>query len=67
MTGPDRPVEFPGWIWRAGSRLVQRSLPVGAAGFGLDSAIEAMASVIVIWRFTGSRLGSPTSERRAQS
>jgi hypothetical protein len=25
-----------------------------------------MASVIVIWRFTGTRLASPTSERRAQ-
>jgi hypothetical protein len=35
-------------------------------GFGLDSGIEAMASLIVIWRFTGSRLASATSERRAQ-
>ena len=35
-------------------------------GFGLDSGIEALASVIVIWRFTGTRLASPTSERRAQ-
>ena len=25
-----------------------------------------MASIIVIWRFTGTRLASPTSERRAQ-
>jgi divalent metal cation (Fe/Co/Zn/Cd) transporter len=35
-------------------------------GFGLDSGIEAMASIIVIWRFTGTRLASPASERRAQ-
>ena len=28
---------------------------VALLGFGLDSAIEALASVIVIWRFTGSR------------
>ncbi|HEX4658063.1 MAG TPA: hypothetical protein VH307_11815 [Streptosporangiaceae bacterium] len=35
-------------------------------GFGLDSGIEAMASIIVIWRFTGTRLASLTSERRAQ-
>ena len=35
-------------------------------GFGLDSGIEALASVIVVWRFTGSRLTSERSERRAQ-
>ena len=39
---------------------------VALLGFGLDSGIEAMASVIVIWRFTGTRLASATSERRAQ-
>ncbi len=39
---------------------------VALLGFGLDSGIEAMASVIVIWRFTGIRLASATSERRAQ-
>jgi divalent metal cation (Fe/Co/Zn/Cd) transporter len=39
---------------------------VALLGFGLDSGIEALASVIVIWRFTGSRLASPTAERRAQ-
>ena len=39
---------------------------VALLGFGLDSAIEALASVIVIWRFTGSRRLSPDAERRAQ-
>ena len=39
---------------------------VALLGFGLDSGIEAIASVIVIWRFTGTRLASATSERRAQ-
>jgi divalent metal cation (Fe/Co/Zn/Cd) transporter len=39
---------------------------VALLGFGLDSGIEAMASVIVIWRFTGTRLTSATSERHAQ-
>ncbi len=39
---------------------------VALLGFGLDSGIEAMASVIVIWRLTGARLASATSERRAQ-
>ena len=28
---------------------------VALLGFGLDSAIEALASIIVIWRFTGTR------------
>ena len=39
---------------------------VALLGNGLDSAIEGVASVIVVWRFTGSRISSPTSERRAQ-
>ena len=39
---------------------------VALLGFGLDSGIEALASIIVIWRFTGTRLASATSERRAQ-
>jgi divalent metal cation (Fe/Co/Zn/Cd) transporter len=47
-----------------GAAIVSGS--VALLGFGLDSGIEAMASVIVIWRFTGTRLASPTSERRAQ-
>jgi divalent metal cation (Fe/Co/Zn/Cd) transporter len=54
---------------------VEGGVAIGAAiisgstallGFGLDSGIEAIASIIVIWRFTGSRLASATSERRAQ-
>jgi hypothetical protein len=28
---------------------------VALLGFGLDSAIEGLASIIVIWRFTGKR------------
>jgi len=39
---------------------------VALLGFGLDSAIEALASIIVIWRFTGDRRVSETAERRAQ-
>jgi divalent metal cation (Fe/Co/Zn/Cd) transporter len=35
-------------------------------GWALGSAIEALASVIVVWRFTGSRMLSETAERRAQ-
>jgi divalent metal cation (Fe/Co/Zn/Cd) transporter len=39
---------------------------VALLGFGLDSAIEALASIIVIWRFTGTRRHSENAERRAQ-
>jgi divalent metal cation (Fe/Co/Zn/Cd) transporter len=39
---------------------------IALVGFGLSSAVEGLASVIVIWRFTGSRTHSETSERTAQ-
>jgi divalent metal cation (Fe/Co/Zn/Cd) transporter len=39
---------------------------IALVGFGLDSAVEGFASVIIIWRFTGSRLLSEEAERRAQ-
>jgi divalent metal cation (Fe/Co/Zn/Cd) transporter len=39
---------------------------VALIGFGLDSAIEGVASVVIIWRFTGSRIHSPAAEDRAQ-
>ena len=57
------------WMGIEGSVAIGAAVVAGSAallGFGLDSGIEAMASVIVIWRFTGTRLASPTSERRAQ-
>ena len=39
---------------------------VALLGFGLDSAIEALASMIIIWRFTGARRLSEHAEQRAQ-
>jgi divalent metal cation (Fe/Co/Zn/Cd) transporter len=39
---------------------------VALVGWALGSVIEALASVIVVWRFTGSRTLSETAERRAQ-
>jgi divalent metal cation (Fe/Co/Zn/Cd) transporter len=39
---------------------------IALVGFGLDSAVEGFASVIIIWRFTGSRVMSETAEQRAQ-
>jgi divalent metal cation (Fe/Co/Zn/Cd) transporter len=39
---------------------------IALVAFGLDSAIEGIASLVIVWRFTGSRLLSAAAERRAQ-
>jgi divalent metal cation (Fe/Co/Zn/Cd) transporter len=39
---------------------------IALIGFGIDSAIEGFASLVIVWRFTGSRLLSEAAERRAQ-
>ena len=39
---------------------------IALIGFGLDSAIEGFASVIIVWRFTGQRMFSAAAEQRAQ-
>jgi divalent metal cation (Fe/Co/Zn/Cd) transporter len=57
------------WMGVEGGVAIGAAIAAGSVallGFGLDSGIEALASVIVIWRFTGTRLASATAERRAQ-
>lgn len=44
----------------------ERSGSSSLVAWALGSAIEALASIIVVWRFTGSRLRSETAERGAQ-
>jgi len=39
---------------------------VALIGWGLDCAIEAAASLVIVWRFTGSRVHSDDAERLAQ-
>ena len=39
---------------------------IALIGFGIDSAIEGLASVVIIWRFAAARRTSETAERRAQ-
>lgn len=39
---------------------------IALVGFGIDSAIEGVASLVIVWRFTGSRLLSHVAEERAQ-
>jgi divalent metal cation (Fe/Co/Zn/Cd) transporter len=58
-----------GWLGVEAGIAIAAAITAGSVallGFGLDSGIEAMASVIVIWRFTGTRLTGATAERRAQ-
>ncbi|GII56747.1 membrane protein [Planotetraspora thailandica] len=38
---------------------------VALIGWGLSSLVEALASLIVVWRFTGVRLGSASAEATA--
>ena len=39
---------------------------IALIGFGLDSAIEGFASIVIVWRFTGWRTLSHEAELRAQ-
>jgi divalent metal cation (Fe/Co/Zn/Cd) transporter len=39
---------------------------IALVGFGLDSVVEGVASVIIIWRFSGHRVFSHAAEQRAQ-
>jgi divalent metal cation (Fe/Co/Zn/Cd) transporter len=39
---------------------------IALIGFGVDSLIEALAGFVVLWLFTGARIGSERAERRAQ-
>jgi divalent metal cation (Fe/Co/Zn/Cd) transporter len=39
---------------------------IALVGFGADSLIEALAGFVVLWLFTGRRVGSEAAERRAQ-
>ena len=60
-----------GWMTIEGAVAVTAGVIAGSValvGFGIDSAIEGLASVIVIWRFTGSLHRSrtrPSCERRS--
>jgi divalent metal cation (Fe/Co/Zn/Cd) transporter len=57
------------WMCTEGAIGLWQGLTAGSAaltGWALGSAVEGLASVIVIWRFTGTRALSETAERRAQ-
>lgn len=57
------------WMGTEGAIAITAGILAGSIaliGFGIDSAIEGVASLVIIWRFTGSRLRSEAAERRAQ-
>ena len=39
---------------------------IALIGWGIDSTIEGVASLVIIWRFTGERVHSDEAERTAQ-
>ena len=58
-----------GWMTVEGAVAIFAGIvasSVALVAFGLDSAIEGFASVIIIWRFTGQRMLSHAAEERAQ-
>jgi divalent metal cation (Fe/Co/Zn/Cd) transporter len=57
------------WLGVEGTVAIVAALMSGSVAllaFGLDSAIEGVASLVIIWRFSGSRLLSEQAELRAQ-
>ena len=57
------------WMTAEGAIAIAAGIAAGSIaliGFGIDSAIEGMASVVIIWRFWGARALSEAAERRAQ-
>ena len=57
------------WMTVEGTVAIAAALTAGSVallGFGIDSAIEGLAAVIVIWRFTGRRRLCEQAEQRSQ-
>jgi divalent metal cation (Fe/Co/Zn/Cd) transporter len=57
------------WMSLEGGVAVVAGILAGSValiGFGIDSFIEGVASVVIIWRFTGARARSAAAEDRAQ-
>jgi divalent metal cation (Fe/Co/Zn/Cd) transporter len=57
------------WMGAEGIIAITAGIVAGSIaliGFGIDSAIEGVASLVIVWRFTGHRLLSHAAEERAQ-
>jgi divalent metal cation (Fe/Co/Zn/Cd) transporter len=58
-----------GWMTVEGAVAIASGIvasSIALVGFGLDSAIEGFASLVIVWRFTGHRMFSAAAETRAQ-
>jgi divalent metal cation (Fe/Co/Zn/Cd) transporter len=57
------------WMTIEGAVAISAGLvasSIALVGFGLDSAIEGFASLVIVWRFSRSRMFSAAAETRAQ-
>jgi divalent metal cation (Fe/Co/Zn/Cd) transporter len=57
------------WMGAEGAIALGAGIAAGSIaliGFGIDSFVEGLASLVIVWRFTGARLHSEHAERRAQ-
>lgn len=58
-----------GWMTIEGGVAITAGIlasSIALVGFGLDSVVEGVASLIIVWRFTGRRVFSDASEQQAQ-
>jgi divalent metal cation (Fe/Co/Zn/Cd) transporter len=58
-----------GWMTIEGAVAITAGIAassIALVGFGLDSVVEGVASLIIVWRFTGHRVFSHAAEQRAQ-
>ena len=66
-----RRLAWGGNVWHVAEFAIALAAGIAASsialvGFGIDSLIEVLAGSVVVWLFTGRRLGSEAAERRAQ-
>lgn len=57
------------WMAAEGGIAIAAGILAGSIaliGFGIDSAIEGFASLVIVWRFSGGRILSQAAEERAQ-
>ena len=57
------------WLVVEGVVAIIAGLSTGSVallGYGLDSAVQSFGSGVIVWRFTGRRIGSAGAEQRAQ-
>ncbi|MFC5136801.1 cation transporter [Actinomycetospora rhizophila] len=58
------------WLAVEGVVAILAGLSTGSVallGYGLDSAVQSLGSGVIVWRFTGRRIGSTAAEERAQT